>query len=151
MPVELDDELGRSIREAESELGRRLAQKYRALMEHQGRSVDTDSDLELMRIVAQRELESSKNTKSGENVFTMVRKIGQAKATLAADYTVQLVRSVGKVVFFAKHIAVMNKVETHSAAAGLRTVSVRGDQSPKARQEAIDAFQNDPEAIGRAW
>src|SRR5690625_2941861 len=145
MPVELDDELGRSIRQAESELGRRLAQKYRALMEHQGRSVDTDSDLELMRIVAQRELESSKNTKSGENVFTMVRKIGQAKATLAADYTVQLVRSVGKVVFFAKHIDVMDTAEAHFADAGLRSVSIRGEQSAGARQKAIDAFTSDPE------
>ena len=145
MPVELDDELGRSIREAESELGRRLAQKYRALMEHQGRSVDTDSDLELMRIVAQRELESSKNTKSGENVFTMVRKIGQAKATLAADYTVQLVRSVGKVVFFAKHIDVMDTAETHFADAGLKSVSIRGEQSATARQNAIDAFTGDPD------
>jgi len=31
------------------------------------------------------------------------------------------------------------------AAAGLRAVSIRGDQSPKARQEAIDGFTNDPE------
>src|SRR5699024_2036848 len=80
MPVELDDELGSSIQAAERELGQRLATKYRALMEHQGRSPENDVDYDLMRIVAQRELESSKNTKSSENVFTMVRRIGQAKA-----------------------------------------------------------------------
>ena len=73
-----------------------------------------------------------------------VRKIGQAKALLAADYAVQLQRSVGKVVFFAKHIDVMDAAEAHFAAAGLRTISVRGDQSTPARQEAIDAFNNDP-------
>jgi hypothetical protein len=47
--------------------------------------------------------ESSRSSgEKGENVFTMVRRIGQAKAHLAADYA-QLARSVGKVVFFAKH------------------------------------------------
>lgn len=145
MPVELDDEVGRSIVAAERELGRRLAEKYRALMEHQGLDVDTDVDYDLMRLVARRELESSKNTKSSENVFTMVRRIGQAKATLASDYTVQLVHSVGKVVFFAKHIDVMDAAEEHFAEHGLKTVSIRGEQTSKARQEAIDAFTNDPE------
>ncbi len=145
MPVELDNELGNSIRAAEKELGQRLANKYKALMEHQGRSIETDVDEDLMRIVAQRELESSKNTKSSENVFTMVRKIGQAKAALASDYTVQLVRSVGKVVFFAKHIDVMDTAEAHFADNGLKTVSIRGEQSSSARQRAIDAFTQDPD------
>src|SRR5699024_9250133 len=95
MPVELDNELGRSIRAAERELGQRLAAKYKALMEHQGRDTETDVDYELMKLVAQRELEASTTTQSGENVFTMVRKIGQAKVALAADYTTQLARSVG--------------------------------------------------------
>jgi SNF2 family DNA or RNA helicase len=74
----------------------------------------------------------------------MVRRIGQAKAALAADYTAQLARSVGKVVFFAKHIDVMDAAEEHFARVGLTSVSVRGDQSAKARQEAIDAFTTDP-------
>src|SRR5699024_11542014 len=98
-----------------------------------------------MRIVAHRELASSKTSKSGENVFTMVRKIGQAKATLAADYTVQLVRSVGKVVFFAKHIDVMDTAEAHFADAGLKSVSIRGEQSASVRQKAIDAFTRSEE------
>ena len=89
------------------------------------------------------ELEESRQSSSGDNVFTMVRQIGTAKAVLAADYTAQLARNVGKVVFFAKHIDVMDAAEQHFAQAGLRAVSVRGDQSPKARQEAIDAFTND--------
>lgn len=145
MPVELDNELGQSIRAAERELGRRLATKYRALMEHQGKDPDLDVDMELMRLVARRELESSKNTKSNENVFTMVRRIGQAKAALASDYTVQLVRSVGKVVFFAKHIDVMDTAEAHFAQSGLATVSIRGEQTATARQQAIDAFTSDPQ------
>ena len=75
----------------------------------------------------------------------MVRRIGQAKAPLAADYAAQLQRSVGKVVFFAKHIDVMDAAEAHFAQAGLRTVSIRGDQTTTARQQAIDAFNNDPD------
>src|SRR5699024_5993528 len=97
------------------------------------------------RRIARTELDSTSPTADGDNVFTMVRRIGQAKASLAADYAAQLVHSVGKVVFFAKHIDVMDTAEQVLTEAGLRTVSIRGDQSSKARQEAIDAFQNDPE------
>lgn len=147
LPVELDDEFGRSIREAERELGQRLAAKYRRIIEARGDRVFLgEFDEDIVRLVAHGELEEAKAAGSGsENVFTMVRRIGQAKALLAADYTVQLQRSVGKVVFFAKHIDVMDAAEDLFAAAGLRTVSIRGDQTTPARQQAIDAFNNDPE------
>jgi len=39
----------------------------------------------------------------------------------------------------------MDTAEAYFAKAGLRTVSIRGDQSTKARTEAIDAFTNDPD------
>jgi SNF2 family DNA or RNA helicase len=39
----------------------------------------------------------------------------------------------------------MDAAEAHFAKVGLRSVSIRGEQSPKARQSAIDAFANDPE------
>jgi hypothetical protein len=146
LPVELDDEFGRSIRAAERELGERLASRYRRIIEARGRGTTPgEVDADIVRLVAQNELDESKAAGTGsENVFTMVRKIGQAKALLAADYTVQLQRSVGKVVFFAKHIDVMDAAEAHFAAAGLRTISIRGDQTTPARQIAIDAFNNDP-------
>jgi superfamily II DNA or RNA helicase len=146
IPVELDDDLGRSIREAETALTARLVDRYQrrlALRKSEDEFTDTDRD-RLIRAVAHEELEESKSAKTGENVFTMVRKIGQAKAGLAADYTAQLARNVGKVVFFAKHIDVMDTAEAHFAKAGLGTVSIRGDQTPKARQAAIDAFDKDP-------
>ncbi|MCU1552135.1 MAG: box helicase, partial [Glaciihabitans sp.] len=146
IPVELDDDLGRSIREAEAALTARLVDRYRrrlALRKSEDEFTEYDRD-RLIRAVAHEELEESKSAKTGENVFTMVRKIGQAKAGLAADYTAQLARNVGKVVFFAKHIDVMDTAEAHFAKAGLGTVSIRGDQTPKARQAAIDSFANDP-------
>jgi superfamily II DNA or RNA helicase len=141
IPVELDDDLGRSVRAAEAALTARLLATFKRV-----RALKPDAATEdLIRVVAHAELDESKAAKTGDNVFTMVRKIGQAKAGLAADYTIQLARNVGKVVFFAKHIDVMDKAEEQFARAGLTTVSIRGDQSPRARQEAIDAFDSDPD------
>jgi len=141
IPVELDDDLGRTIRAAEAALTARLMATYNRV-----RALKPDAEVDdLIRVVAHAELEESKGAGNGDNVFTMVRKIGQAKAGLAADYTAQLARNVGKVVFFAKHIDVMDAAEAHFAKAGLTSVSIRGDQSPKARQAAIDAFSNDPD------
>ncbi|MGW9181881.1 DEAD/DEAH box helicase [Agromyces sp. NPDC055661] len=148
LPVELDDELGRSVRAAERELGNRLVGRFRALVESRNLRVgdlDEDERDQFIRAIARAELEESKSAKSGENVFTMVRRIGQAKAGLAADYAAQLARSVGKVVFFAKHIDVMDQAEAALAARELRTVSLRGDQTALQRQAAIDAFNKDPD------
>ncbi len=141
VPVELDDDLGRSIMAAEAALSARLLERFDRI-----RAIKPDSSVEeIIRVVAHAELEESKGASTGENVFTMVRKIGQAKATLAADYTAQLARAVGKVVFFAKHIDVMDTAEEHFAKVGLKSVSIRGDQTPKARQFAIDSFDQDPD------
>jgi SNF2 family DNA or RNA helicase len=64
---------------------------------------------------------------------------------LAADYAAQLARNVGKVVFFAKHIDVMDAAEQTFARRGLGYCSIRGDQTPRTRQKNIDAFLQDPE------
>lgn len=148
LPVQLDDEFGRGIRQAERELGERLAAKYRRIISARGdRGLEPgEIDEDIVRLVATGELEESRAAGTGgDNVFTMVRKIGQAKAQLAADYAAQLQRSVGKVVFFAKHIDVMDQAEAHFAASGIRYVSIRGDQTTPARQQAIDDFNGDEE------
>ena len=124
LPVELDDEFGRSIRRpsASSASGSPRATAASSRRAALAALAPGEVDADIVRLVAQNELDESKAAGTGsENVFTMVRKIGQAKALLAADYTVQLQRSVGKVVFFAKHIDVMDAAEAHFAAAGLRT------------------------------
>nr|WP_297414906.1 DEAD/DEAH box helicase [uncultured Nocardioides sp.] len=148
LPVELDAVSARSIREAERELAQRLLQRYDSAVaareEHSG--VRTEGiDEELVRRVAGWELAASEDSSTGENVFSMVRRIGQAKAMLAADYTLQLAHSAGKVVFFAKHIDVMDAAEQFFEQRGVRYASVRGDQTPTVRQRNIDAFVNDPE------
>jgi hypothetical protein len=142
LPVELDDDLGRSIKQAEAALSSRLVERYHRAVSLSKTKHERSS---LIRMVAHAELEESKAAKSGDNVFTMVRKIGQAKAVLAADYTAQLARSVGKVVFFAKHIDVMDIAEATLAKRGLKTVSIRGDQTAAFRESQVSAFNNDPE------
>ena len=144
LPVELDDAMGRSIRQAESELADRLVGRYRRLAASKQAAEFARSDL--VRMVAQGELDESKASQSsGQNVFTLVRQLGQAKAVLAADYAAQLAASVGKVVFFAKHIDVMNAAEQLLRGRGLKTASIRGDQTATQRQAEIDAFTNDPD------
>jgi superfamily II DNA or RNA helicase len=147
LPVELDDEIGRSIREAERELARRLLERYdMAIATRRTGSVVDGIDHELVRRVATWEREdTTTTTKDGDNVFTMLRRIGQAKAGLAADYAAQLARNVGKVVFFAKHVDVMDLAGETFERRGIRYSEIRGDQTPKAREENIKAFQEDPD------
>ncbi|KQQ00863.1 MULTISPECIES: DEAD/DEAH box helicase [unclassified Rathayibacter] len=145
LPVELDDDLGRSIQKAERELGARMLQRFKAVTASITHELDDTEQERFIRIVAQSELEESKSAKTGENVFTMVRRIGQAKAALAADYASQLARSVGKVVFFAKHVDVMDQAEDTFEKRELTSVSIRGDQTATFRQAQIDAFNEDPD------
>jgi len=144
IPVELDDEDGRSIREAERELAARLVARYDSAMATRTSGSVEGIDLELVRRVATWEREDS-DSSTGENVFSMMRRIGQAKAGLAADYAAQLARSSGKVVFFAKHLDVMDEAQALFDKRGLRFTTIRGDQTRKQREEAIDGFVNDPD------
>jgi len=148
LPVELDEKVGRSIRAAERDLARRLVSRYETALANRrsGGAVDGSGiDHDLVRKVATWEQKDASTTGTGENVFSMMRRIGQAKAGLAADYAAQLARSAGKVVFFAKHIDVMDAAEEVFARQGIRFSSIRGDQTPASRQKNIDAFVNDPE------
>lgn len=146
IPVELDSEAGRSIVEAERALVARLVDRYDRVIAARG-ATTSGIDLDLVRLVSNSEVEETTQDDTGENVFTLVRKIGQAKAVMAADYTAQLARNVGKVVFFAKHIDVLDQAEAHFRSVGIKTTSIRGDQSSAARQAAIDAFTHD-ESVG---
>lgn len=142
IPVELDGEAGRSIVNAERALATRLIERYDRVIAARGQAVD-HIDHDLVRLVSTSEVEETQQDDSGDNVFTLVRKIGQAKAVMAADYTAQLARNVGKVVFFAKHIDVLDQAQAHFASVGIKTTSIRGDQTTASRQAAIDAFTTD--------
>ncbi|MGY1709817.1 DEAD/DEAH box helicase [Geodermatophilus sp. SYSU D00758] len=145
LPVELDGAAGRSIRAAEQDLARRLVSRYESALAARSGATEVEGiDHDLVRTVAGWELKDANGTSTGENVFGMMRRIGQAKAGLAADYAAQLARSAGKVVFFAKHVDVMDAAEETFDRLGVRYSSIRGDQTPSARQKQIDAFVNDP-------
>ncbi|HET6989181.1 MAG TPA: DEAD/DEAH box helicase [Kribbella sp.] len=146
LPVELDGAVGRSIRDAERELADRLVARYEtALATRTSGSTVEGIDHDLVRRVAGWERSDRDNAKTGENVFSLVRRIGRAKAGLAADYAAQLAHSVGKVVFFARHIEVLDTAEELFTERGIRFSSIRGDQSRTTRQKNIDAFVNDPD------
>ena len=145
LPVELEGALGRSIKEAERVLARRLVKRYDSALEARSPGVVVEGiDHDLVRKVATWERQDAKDSSGEENVFTMMRRIGQAKAVLAADYAGQIARSAGKVVFFAKHVDVMDAAEETFAQRSLGFVSIRGDQTSRNRQQAIDSFTNDP-------
>jgi SNF2 family DNA or RNA helicase len=120
-----------------------VARYENALAARSGPAVE-GIDHDLVRKVATWEQKDAAGSSNGDNVFGMMRRIGQAKAALAADYAAQLARSAGKVVFFAKHIDVMDAAEEIFAKQGVRFSSIRGDQTPTARQANVDAFVNDP-------
>jgi SNF2 family DNA or RNA helicase len=150
LPVELDGPAGRSIRAAERDLARRMMARYSdALATRRSGAVvespiDDGIDHDLVRRVARWEQKDATTSTTGDNVFSMMRRIGQAKAGLAADYAAQLARSAGKVVFFAKHVDVMDAAEETFTKQGVRFSSIRGDQTATVRQRNIDAFVNDP-------
>ncbi|HYJ69589.1 MAG TPA: DEAD/DEAH box helicase [Nocardioidaceae bacterium] len=148
LPVELDAATTRSIRNAERDLALRLVQRYDAAVaaraERSNKTVE-GIDQELVLRVVRAELKEAAQSKSSDNVFAVVRRIGRAKAALAADYAAQLARSAGKVVFFAKHIDVMDAASELFESRGIQFASVRGDQTPRVRQRNIDAFVNDPD------
>jgi hypothetical protein len=150
LPVELDGSVGRSIRAAERELARRMVSRYENALAGRRSGVLVEGgvggiDHDLVHRVARWEHKDATTSATGENVFSMMRRIGQAKAGLAADYAMQLARSAGKVVFFAKHVDVMDVAEQTFAQQGVRFSSIRGDQAPRSRQQNIDAFLNNPD------
>ncbi|MCZ2860560.1 DEAD/DEAH box helicase [Blastococcus sp. VKM Ac-2987] len=146
LPVELDGAAGRSIRAAEQELARRMVTRYETVLANRSSDDAVEGiDADLVRQVARWELKEATTATAGENVFGMMRRIGRAKAGLAADYAAQLARSAGKVVFFAKHVDVLDAAEETFTRQGVRFSSIRGDQTPTVRQKNIDAFVGDPD------
>ena len=146
LPVELDGKAARSIRQ-----GRAIARPPDGgAVRERTRTAEVRSassrgiDHELVRRIATRERKEANTAAGEENVFAMMRRIGRAKAGLAADYAAQLARSAGKVVFFAKHVDVMDAAEAAFTKAGIRYSSIRGDQTRTVRQKQIDAFVKDP-------
>jgi SNF2 family DNA or RNA helicase len=145
LPVELDGAVGRSIRAAERVLARRLVRRYRSALEVRDPGRRADRRRPRPRAsVAGWERQEAKEAARGERLqHDAAHRPGEG--ALAADYAAQLARNVGKVVFFAKHVDVMDAPSRPSRSAGSGYSSIRGDQTPRVRQQSIDAFVNDPD------
>ncbi len=68
--------------------------------------------------------------------------LGMAKVPAAVDHILDVLESERKVVVFAHHREVIAALLSK---AGVKAVSITGDTSLKARNEAVHAFQNDPD------
>ena len=153
LPVELDDEFGRSIRQAERELGERLAAKYRRIIEARGDRglAPGEVDEDIVRLVAHNELEESKaaGTGSRERLHDGAQdRPGQGRCsprTTPCSCSARSARSCSS----RSTSTSWTPPRRTSPQPGLKTISIRGDQTTPARQQAIDAFNNDP-AVGIA-
>jgi hypothetical protein len=150
LPVELDDEYGRSIRAAERELGERMAAKYRRIIEARGDACcygEVDEDI--VRLVAHGELEEPRRRcrrrqrlhdgaqdRSGEGPA----RGGLRGAAAALGRQGRLLREAHR-----RHGCRGGALRS----GGPATVSIRGDQTTPARQQAIDAFNEDPASRSR--
>ncbi|WP_033799876.1 DEAD/DEAH box helicase [Tropheryma whipplei] len=138
LPVELDGDAFRSVKNAEDDLADALYAQYISL-----KHLRID-DYQIRLKAVERFAVESKDS-SALNIFSIVRKIGITKAPLAIDFTIQMLDSVGKIVFFAKHIEVMNMAEEMFCQQGIRSVSIRGSQTPNDRKNALRTFDEDPD------
>ncbi|MGA1563775.1 MAG: SNF2-related protein, partial [Pontimonas sp.] len=78
IPIELDTEAARSILEAEKALISRLLERYDRVIAARGDADPSVIDHDLVRLVCASEIEETKQDETGDNVFTLVRKIGSA-------------------------------------------------------------------------
>jgi hypothetical protein len=99
---ELDDDLGRSIRQAEQELGLLVAVAVPGTAHGTLRGGGCPASRAGAHGRKGRARES-KAAKTGENVFTMVRKIGQKRCARCGLHRPAGALVGSKVVFFAKH------------------------------------------------
>ena len=151
IPVELEGDVGRSIREAEQQLAERLVGRYRRRSSPASRRlVPARTDRPRARAPGGRARgPRRRSAKTGDNVFTMVRKIGQAKAELAADYAVQLARERGQ----GRVLRQAHRRHGHRGGdlrqAGVARVSIRGDQTRTRAAERHRRLRQRPRRPGR--
>ena len=100
-------------------------------------------DHDLIRDAATWQRKNTSAKKSDENVFSMMRRIGKAKAgrprTTPRSWPADQARSSS-----AKHVTSWTSPKRRCRR-GIQYASIRGDQTKSVRQKQIDAFVNDPD------
>ena len=148
LPVELDDELGRSVRAAERELGNRLVARFRALVESRDLRVGDLGETSATSSSARSRAPSSRSRSRRSRARTSSRWCGASarrrpgsRPTTPRSSPARWARSCSS----RSTSTSWTRPRPRFAARELRTVSLRGDQTAPQRQAAIDAFNNDPE------
>ena len=72
-------------------------------------------------------------------------KLGELKAPVVADYVIEMLDSLQKVVVFAHHLPVAEAMAEKFRDAGFGTVMLTGKTPEKDRQPAVAKFQDDPD------
>lgn len=78
----------------------------------------------------------------GSGLPALRREMGEALAPRAAEYVNNILSQQAKVIVFCHHRGVMDILRGKIAA---KSVMLWGGVGPKAKQKAVDAFQNDPD------
>lgn len=135
VPIELED--ARDIQKAQNALIKRLVERYQKAVATRKLSTRQLHE-DILLDVARREANSGLDDKHG--IFKLLHEIGVKKAPLCAEYCAQLAHSVGKVVYFAKHIKAISAAERVFRDLGLQYVSIVGGMSAKERDTAQKRF-----------
>ncbi len=146
LPVELDEAVGRSIRDAERELARRLVERYKIALET--RRSDRRSRASTTSWSAASPAGSSTTPTARPLARTSSRwSAGSARPrpswqpTTPHSWRATSARSCSS----PSTSTSWTWPRRPSTAARIGFASIRGDQTPKAREKAIDDFQNDPD------
>lgn len=137
--------LGRTRAEVGRELPYGEAEKVPVTVETDPEVLDrlTGDAVELARLILSREADRQKRWHAaGELDKRMRQATGIAKAPYVAAFTSSLVTSeaVSKVVLWGWHRAVYDVWQERLAADGVRSVLYTGSESPRQKQDAVDAF-----------
>ena len=146
LPVELDDQAGRSIREAERELARRLVKRYESALEARtsGRVVE-GIDHELVRRVATWEREDTTTSLRGERVqHDAAHRPGQGRSRRRLRRPARPQRRQGRLLRQARRRDGRRRGDLRPAGRPLLRRSA-ATRRRSAREKNIDAFVNDPD------
>lgn len=104
-------------------------------------------------LMAQQEMTAAKAIKAASQepegaaqIAELRREVGMAKLDVSAGFIIEHLESTGrKAVVFVHHKDVRAGMKARLTEAGYTVVEIGGDSSPAERDDAVEAFQNDPD------
>jgi superfamily II DNA or RNA helicase len=74
----------------------------------------------------------------------MVTELASAKVSAVAEYTLELIGSCDRLLFFAHHLCMLDGVEAAAASHGVRTLRIDGSTPSSERQAIVQKFEGAP-------